>query len=78
VSLAEQALVLAAVLSLPFLAIAAVVGLFFAGFETLTGLGDSTLAHLGRFAAVSIGLLVGGAFVAHSIVNFAARAFGAG
>ena len=56
VSLAQQGLLLALVVSLPVLGVAAVIGLVSAIFQAATQVHDAALGHFPKFVAVTIAL----------------------
>ena len=70
---AKEALVLAAAVSLPVIAVAAVVGLLVAALQAATQVQDVTLAHLPRLAAVAVALALLGPWMAREIGAFAER-----
>lgn len=70
---AQEALLLAVAVSLPILAVAAIVGLVVAAFQAASQVQDPTIAHLPRFLAVAAALLVAGPWVGHQIAAFAER-----
>lgn len=72
---AKEALFLAAAVSLPVIAVAALVGLFVASFQAATQVQDVTLAHLPRLLAVAAALAVLGPWMAREIAGFAERVF---
>ncbi len=72
---AQQALVLAALVSLPVVGIAALVGLFVAALQAAAQVQDPTLSHLPRMLAVIAALVVAGPWMGHQIAGFAERAF---
>ncbi len=72
---AQQALVLAALVSLPVVGIAALVGLFVAAIQAAAQVQDPTLSHLPRMLAVIAALVVAGPWMGHQIAGFAERAF---
>jgi type III secretion HrpO family protein len=76
--LAQEALLLSVVVSLPVVAIAALVGLIVAVFQAATQVQDFTLAHLPRVVVVSIVLVVAGPWMGAQIAGFAARVFAGG
>jgi flagellar biosynthetic protein FliQ len=76
-ALAETALVVSLVVSLPVIAIAALVGLIVAGFQAATQLSDATLAHLPRLVAVALALAVTAPWMGAEIRAFALTAFAA-
>ena len=75
-ALAREALILATALSLPIVAVAAVVGLFVSALQSATSLQDAALAHLPKFVAVVIATAVAAPWMARTLVAFATRAFG--
>lgn len=72
---AREALLLAAAVSLPVIAIAALVGLVVASLQAATQVQDVTLSHLPRLLAVVGALAVLGPWMAHQIAAFAERVF---
>ncbi len=72
---AQQALVLATLLSLPIVAVAAVVGLVVAAFQAASQIQDPTIAHLPRILAVAGALVVLGPWIGVQIAAFAERVF---
>jgi type III secretion HrpO family protein len=70
---ARQALVLAALVSLPVIGVAAVVGLLVAAVQAATQIQDPTLAHLPRVVAVTVTLAVLGPWIGSQIAVFAER-----
>lgn len=70
---AQEALVLALAVSLPVVAIAAVVGLFVAALQAATQIQDITISHLPRLLAVALALVVLGPWMGAQIADFAAR-----
>ena len=72
---AQQALVLAALVSLPVVAVAALVGLLVAAIQAAAQVQDPTLSHLPRMLAVIAALVVAGPWMGHQIAGFAERAF---
>jgi type III secretion HrpO family protein len=76
ISLAQQALLLSLWVSLPVLAVAAVVGLISAVFQAATSVQDAALGHLPKFVAVTLVLAVAGPWMGGQILAFAIRAFG--
>jgi type III secretion HrpO family protein len=77
-ALAQEALLLSVVVSLPVVAIAALVGLLVAVFQAATQVQDFTLAHLPRLIVVSLALVIGGPWIGAQIAVFAARIFAGG
>jgi type III secretion HrpO family protein len=74
-TLAESALVLSIVISLPVIGVAAIVGLVVAALQAVTQLQDSTIAHLPRLLAVAIVLAVTGPWMGSELASFALAAF---
>jgi type III secretion HrpO family protein len=70
---ARQALILAAVLSLPVIGVAAVVGLLVAALQAATQIQDPTISHLPRMVAVTAALAVLGPWIGFQIAAFAER-----
>jgi type III secretion HrpO family protein len=77
VALCQEALVLAVAVSLPVVAIAALVGLVVAALQAATQVQDATLAHLPRLVAVAVALAALGPWMGHQIAAFAARVLAA-
>jgi flagellar biosynthesis protein FliQ len=75
VDAARQALILAALVSLPVVGIAAVVGLFVAAIQAAAQVQDPTLSHLPRMLAVIAALVAAGPWMGHQIAGFAERTF---
>jgi type III secretory pathway component EscS len=71
---AQQALLLAASVSLPVVGAAAVVGLLVAIVQAVTQVQDVTIAHLPRFVVVVVALAVMGPWMGRQIAAFAVRA----
>jgi flagellar biosynthesis protein FliQ len=72
---AQHALLLVVAVSLPVLAVAAVVGLIVAAFQAASQIQDPTLSHLPRLLAVMAALALLGPWMAHSVASFAERMF---
>lgn len=72
---AQEALLLMAAVTLPVLAVAAIVGLVVAAIQAATQVQDPTIAHLPRLLAVIAALVVAGPWMAHQIGAFAERMF---
>jgi type III secretion HrpO family protein len=72
---AQEALLLVAAVSLPVLAVAAIVGLVVAAFQAASQLQDPTIAHLPRLLAVVAALVVMAPWMAHQIGAYAERVF---
>lgn len=77
VSLAQRALLLSVLVSLPVLLVAALFGLVVAVFQAATQVHDAALAHFPKFVAVAIALALAGPWMGRQIVEFALYAFGA-
>jgi flagellar biosynthetic protein FliQ len=75
VDVGRQALILAALVSLPVVGIAALVGLFVAAIQAAAQVQDPTLSHLPRMLAVIAALTVAGPWMGHQIAGFAERTF---
>lgn len=78
VALGREALLLAVAVSLPVVAIAAVVGLLVAVLQAATQVQDATLAHLPRLLVVALVLAVMAPWMGSEIAAFALRAFHGG
>ena len=72
---AQQALLLVVAITLPVLAIAAVVGFVVAALQAASQIQDPTLSHLPRLLAVSAALAVLGPWMGHEVAAFAAQMF---
>jgi type III secretion HrpO family protein len=72
---AQQALLLVVAVSLPVLAVAALVGLVTAALQAASQIQDPTLAHLPRLLAVTAALALLGPWMGHEIAAFAAQVF---
>jgi len=72
---AQAALFLMLALSLPVLAVAALVGLIVAALQAASQIQDPTLAHLPRIVAVVVALMFLGPWIGHEIVAFAVQMF---
>lgn len=77
-ALAQEALLLSLAVSLPIVAVAALVGLVVAVFQAATQVQEFTLAHLPRLVAVSLALVITGPWIGSQIAAFAARLFAGG
>ncbi len=75
-ALGQEALLLALAVSLPVVAVAAVVGLLVAVLQAMTQVQDFTLAHLPRLLFVAITLALVGPWMGAQIASFAVRALG--
>jgi type III secretion HrpO family protein len=78
VASAQEALLLALVISLPAVGVAALVGLVAALFQAATQIQDFTLAHLPRLVAVALVLALAGPWMGAQVAAFAARVFAGG
>lgn len=76
--LAQNALWLAVLLSLPIVGIAALVSLVTALFQAATQVHDITIAHLPRFVTVVVALAVLSGWMGRHLVSFATVAFSGG
>lgn len=76
IALAQQALLLSLLVSLPVLVVAAAIGLLSAIFQAATQVQDAALAHLPKFVAVTIALALVGPWMGRQVLGFAVRAFG--
>jgi flagellar biosynthetic protein FliQ len=74
VDYAQQALLLAALVSLPAVGVAAIVGLLVAAVQAAAQIQDPTISHLPRILAVIATLAVTGPWMGHQIAAFAMRA----
>ncbi len=72
---ARDALVLAVTLSLPIVALAALVGLLVAAVQAVTRVQDPTFSHLPRLLAVVAALVVLGPWIGREVGAFAERMF---
>ena len=72
---AQQALMLAAAVSLPVLLVAAAVGLLVAALQAASQVQDPTLAHLPRLLAVVAALALLGPWMGREIATLAAHLF---
>lgn len=70
---AQEALLLSVVISLPALAVAALVGLVVAILQAATQVQDQTIAHLPRLVAVVAALALLGPWMGRQLAAFAAR-----
>ncbi len=70
---ARQALVLSVLVSLPVVAVAALVGLVVAAAQAATQIQDPTIAHLPRVVAVTATLALLGPWIGGQIATFAER-----
>jgi flagellar biosynthesis protein FliQ len=74
--LAQEALLLTVTISLPVVAVAALVSLLMAVLSAMTQVHDATLAHLPRLLAVALVLALTAPWMGSQMVAFASRAFG--
>jgi flagellar biosynthesis protein FliQ len=72
---AQQGLFLVVALSLPVLAVAAVVGLAIAALQAASQVQDVTLAHLPRMIAVAVALAIVGPWMGRTLAAFAVQMF---
>ena len=77
-SLAQDALLLSIAVSIPVVAVAALVGFIVSVFQAATQLQDPTLGHLPRLIVVACVLALLGPWIGSQIAAFAARAFSGG
>jgi len=77
-ALGQEALLLAVAVSLPVVAVAALVGLIVAVLQAATQVQDATLAHLPRLLVVAVALAVLAPWMGSEIAAFALRAFRGG
>jgi flagellar biosynthetic protein FliQ len=75
---AQQALLIAAAVSLPLLIVSALVGLVIAMFQATTQLQDVLIVHLPRLVVASLALLWLGPWMGRTITEFALRMFTGG
>jgi type III secretion HrpO family protein len=75
-ALGQEALLLALAVSLPAVAVAALVGLLVAVLQAMTQVQDFTLAHLPRLLFVAVTLALVGPWMGAEIASFAARVLG--
>ena len=72
---AQQARLLVVAVSLPVLAVAAVVGFVVAAFQAASQIQDPTIAHLPRLIAVVAALAILGPWMGHQVAAFATNMF---
>jgi type III secretion HrpO family protein len=72
---AQQALLLVVAVTLPVLAVAAVVGFVVAALQAASQIQDPTLSHLPRLLAVTVALAILGPWMGHEVAAFAAQMF---
>lgn len=75
---AQEALLLSVLVSLPVVAIAALIGVIVAVLQAATQIQDFTLAHLPRLIVVAIALALLAPWMGSQIGVFAARMFAGG
>jgi flagellar biosynthetic protein FliQ len=78
VSLAQRALLISVLVSVPVLAVAAAVGLVSALFQAATQVQDAALGHFPKFVAVALTLALVGPWMGRQLLAFALHAFGGG
>lgn len=76
IGLAQRALLLSLLVSLPVLVVAAAIGLLSAIFQAATQVQDAALGHLPKFVAVALALALAGPWMGRQVLGFALRAFG--
>ena len=76
ITLAQQGLFLALLVSLPVLAVSAVVGLVSAIFQAATQVQDAAIGYFPKFVAVTVTLALMGPWMGRQVLAFALRAFG--
>lgn len=76
IGLAQRALLLSLLVSLPVLVVAAAVGLLSALFQAATQVQDAALGHFPKFVAVAVALALVGPWMGRQVLGFAVRAFG--
>ena len=72
---AQEALMLAVLLSLPVVAVAAVVSFVVGAFQSATQIQDAVVTHLPRLLAVVAVLVVAAPWMGHELAAFATRVF---
>jgi type III secretion HrpO family protein len=72
---AQQALLLVVAVSVPVLAVAAIVGLLTAALQAATQIQDPTLSHLPRLVAVVAAIALLGPWMGHEVAAFAQQMF---
>jgi len=77
-ALGQEALLLAVAVSLPVVAVAALVGLLVAVLQAATQVQDATLGHLPRLLVVAVVLALMAPWMGSEIAAFALRAFHGG
>jgi type III secretion protein S len=76
IRLGQEALVLAVMLSLPLVAVAALVGLVSALLQSMSSIHDAALSHLPRLVAVALAIGAMASWMGSQLVAFAERAWG--
>lgn len=76
VNLAQRALLLAVLVSLPVLVVAAAIGLVTAMLQAATQIHDAALSHLPRFLAIAFVLVLAGPWMGRQILSFTLYTFG--
>jgi type III secretory pathway component EscS len=71
----QEALMLVVAVSLPFVGVAALIGLIVAAFQAASQIQDPTIAHLPRMLAVVGALVALGPWAGHQVAAFAERMF---
>ncbi len=75
---AQQALWLVLAVSLPVVAVAALIGFVVAAFQAASQIQNPTLAHLPRLLVVVAALALIGPWMGHQVAMFAVQMFAAG
>jgi type III secretion HrpO family protein len=73
---AEEALLLAVVVSLPVVVVAALAGVIVAALQAATQIQDPTVSHLPRLVVVAVVLALAAPWMGSQIAGFAARMLG--
>lgn len=71
----QEALMLMVAVSLPFVGVAALVGLVVAAFQAASQIQDPTISHLPRMLAVAVSLVALGPWAGVQVAAFAERMF---
>ena len=77
ISLAQRALLVSVLVSVPVLAVSALIGLVASVFQAATQVHDAALGHFPKVLGVSIALAVFGPWMGRQILDFTLHAFGA-
>jgi flagellar biosynthesis protein FliQ len=77
ISLAQRALLLSVLVSVPVLAVSALIGLVASVFQAATQVHDAALGHFPKLLGVSIALAVSGPWMGRQILDFTLHVFGA-